>query len=138
MKYLQKLDDVAGAEDTVGNGELGRLGGREIRSQNTFFSTSPPQNLASSAWANHNNWWRIWWWICRRWSVCITALHLSYQFLTFAFGYVFMNLRERFAAWGCQSKSKLGNFIERGKLRSWQLERHHREKMMSSLKFVKI
>lgn len=52
--YLQELDDVAGTEDSVCSGKLGRFSEREIRCQDTFLSTSSPQNLASSTRAHDN------------------------------------------------------------------------------------
>lgn len=53
---LQELDDVASTKDTVGDGEFGGVGGREIRSKDTFFSTSTPKDFAGSTRTCYNLW----------------------------------------------------------------------------------
>lgn len=45
-KFLQELDDVASSEHSMRNGELVRLGGREVRGQDTLVHAPPAQDLA--------------------------------------------------------------------------------------------
>lgn len=51
--YLQELDDVAGTKHSVRNGELVRLGGREVRGQDALVHAPPAQDLAGGAWAEN-------------------------------------------------------------------------------------
>ncbi|VFQ74642.1 unnamed protein product [Cuscuta campestris] len=57
-RYLQEFDDVASAEDTVSGDKLDRITGRKIRREHAFLrggGASPPQDLASGAWAHHRH-----------------------------------------------------------------------------------
>jgi len=52
--YLQELDDVAGSEDSVSNGEFEGIGGGEIGSQDTLLDAPAAENLAGGTGANHH------------------------------------------------------------------------------------
>lgn len=53
MRYLQELDDVAGAEDSMGVGELLRIGGGEVRGEHAFVDAPAAEDLAGGAGAEH-------------------------------------------------------------------------------------
>lgn len=59
--YLQELDDVASSKDSMSNGELEWISGREIGSQDTLLHTPPAENLAGCTGTNHH-WRRRRWW----------------------------------------------------------------------------
>lgn len=51
---LEELDDVAGAEDAVGGGELVGLGGREVGGEDAAVDAAAAEDLARRAGAQHH------------------------------------------------------------------------------------
>lgn len=54
-RYLQELDDVAGSEDSVRNGELERIGGGEIGGQDALLDAAAAEDLAGGARRDHHH-----------------------------------------------------------------------------------
>ena len=51
---MQELDDIASSKNSMGNGELKRVSGREIRSQNAFLDAAATEDLTGSAGAENH------------------------------------------------------------------------------------